>query len=153
MGMCRKLTGSREKPQAVTWILRVMATLLAMYGLYLFGRKDIFSFMFLKQQFVFFDFEQSAEAVFAEYIAMMGFLVLLPVIYRRGSQVFPHQKTLCRKMKRRREAHDEKNPSTFSGSDLPVENVTWLDAIRCCNARSEKEGFVSTLFRRQRPVG
>lgn len=52
------MTGSREKPQAVTWILRVMAALLAMYGLYLFGRKDIFSYMFLKQQFVFFDFEQ-----------------------------------------------------------------------------------------------
>ena len=44
-------------------------------------------------------------------------------------------------MKRRKEAHDEKNPSTVSGSDLPVENVTWLDAIRYCNARSEKEGF------------
>lgn len=37
----------------------------------------------------------------------------------------------------------EENPSTFSGSDLPVENVTWLDAIRYCNARSEKEGFES----------
>ena len=35
----------------------------------------------------------------------------------------------------------EENPSTFSGSDLPMENVTWLDAIRYCNARSEKEGF------------
>ena len=35
----------------------------------------------------------------------------------------------------------EENPSTFSGSDLPVENVKWLDAIRYCNARSEKEGF------------
>ena len=58
LGMCRKLTGSRERPQAVTWILRVMAALPAMYGLYLFGRKDIFSYMFLKQQFVFFDFEQ-----------------------------------------------------------------------------------------------
>lgn len=33
----------------------------------------------------------------------------------------------------------EENPSTFSGSDLPVENVTWLDALRYCNARSEKE--------------
>ncbi|MCM1145135.1 MAG: SUMF1/EgtB/PvdO family nonheme iron enzyme [Lachnoclostridium sp.] len=33
------------------------------------------------------------------------------------------------------------NPSNFSGDDLPVENVTWLDAIRYCNARSEKEGL------------
>lgn len=33
------------------------------------------------------------------------------------------------------------NPSNFSGDHLPVENITWLDAIRYCNARSEKEGF------------
>ena len=33
------------------------------------------------------------------------------------------------------------NPSNFSGEDLPVENVTWLDAVRYCNARSEKEGL------------
>ena len=33
------------------------------------------------------------------------------------------------------------NPSNFSGDDLPVENITWLDAIRYCNARSEKEEY------------
>ena len=33
------------------------------------------------------------------------------------------------------------NPSNFSGDDLPVENVSWLEAIAYCNARSEAEGL------------
>lgn len=33
------------------------------------------------------------------------------------------------------------NPSTFRGSDLPVESITWYDAIAYCNTRSESEGL------------
>ena len=95
--MCRKLTGGREKPQAVTWILRVMAALLAMYGLYLFGRKDILSYMFLEQQFVFFDLEQSAEAVFVEYIAMMGFWVFAVCYISKGTASIPTSKNSVQK--------------------------------------------------------
>jgi formylglycine-generating enzyme required for sulfatase activity len=33
------------------------------------------------------------------------------------------------------------NPSTHKGNDLPVENITWYEAVRYCNERSVKEGL------------
>lgn len=33
------------------------------------------------------------------------------------------------------------NSGTFSGEKLPVENITWFDALAYCNARSVKEGL------------
>ena len=33
------------------------------------------------------------------------------------------------------------NPSNFIGENLPVDSISWLDAIAYCNARSEQEGL------------
>ena len=33
------------------------------------------------------------------------------------------------------------NPSTFTGADLPVENITWLDAVQYANVRSKEAGL------------
>lgn len=34
------------------------------------------------------------------------------------------------------------NPSNFKGDNLPVENISWLDAVAYCNARSEKDSLI-----------
>ena len=36
-----------------------------------------------------------------------------------------------------------KNPSSFVGEDLPVDSVSWLEAVTYCNLRSEAEGLTS----------
>ena len=38
------------------------------------------------------------------------------------------------------------NPSNFKGKHLPVENLTWYEAVNYCNARSEKEGLTKAYM-------
>lgn len=84
VGMFKRLLKGRKMPGAAVWGLRLVAAVIAGYGLFCFIQKDIVSYMFLKNQFVFFDFEQSAISVFAEYIAMMGFWIFVSFYIIRG---------------------------------------------------------------------
>ena len=45
---------------------------------------DIVSYLFLKNQFAFFDFEQTAVSVFLEYIAMMGLWIFAGYYFMKG---------------------------------------------------------------------
>lgn len=82
LGMARKL--EKKKSQIFVWILRLVALAIAGYGLFCFISADIPSYMFLKNQFVFFNFEQSAASVFAEYAVMMGFWIFTGHYFARG---------------------------------------------------------------------
>lgn len=80
----RRLLKGRKLLTAAEWGLRLAAAAIAGYGLCCFIRKNLVSYMFLQNQFVFFDFQQGVISVFAEYVAMMGFWTFVSFHVIRG---------------------------------------------------------------------
>ena len=72
MGMAKKMVKIKGHSAVRTAVLRVLALLLAGFGVYAFWKNQIADYLFLKSQFVFFDFSQPPAQFFAEYLAMMG---------------------------------------------------------------------------------
>ncbi len=66
---------------------------------------------------------------------------LVPIPMRPGTQPFLLGKTEVTQASY--QAVTGQNPSIYSGSTRPVENVSWWDAIRYCNLRSQKEGLTA----------
>ena len=83
-GMFRRLAKGKSMPGLLIWLLRLAAFIFAGYGAVCFAKADIVSYMFLKSQFVFFDFEKSAIFVFFEYTVMMGMLVFIGYYAAKG---------------------------------------------------------------------
>lgn len=83
-GMLGRLLKGRVLPGLSVWVLRLAAVLIAGYGLFCFIQKDIVSYLFLKNEFVFFDFEQSMLSVILEYAAIMGFWVFIGYFITKG---------------------------------------------------------------------
>ena len=84
LGAFRRMCPAKKISGPLLWGLRLCAAGTAGYGLYLFIRKDILAYMFLKVQFVFFDFEQSAGMAAVEQAAMMAFWVFVAYYAARG---------------------------------------------------------------------
>lgn len=84
LGLFRRLWSRKKTPATFVWLMRFIAIFIAGYGAYCFHKENIVSYMFLKQEFVFFDFEQSAVFVFAEYTAMMGLWVFISFYAVKG---------------------------------------------------------------------
>lgn len=77
MNLIKKADGMENASKIKKFILWGLAGITAIYGAYAFVKNDILSYMLLKNQFVFFDFEQPVMLFFWEYIAMMGLWTLV----------------------------------------------------------------------------
>lgn len=95
--------------------------------------------------------EQRIEPVDGEFVLIEGgtFLMGSPADEPwRGEDEVQHEVTLNNFYLAAREVTQEQysavtgsNPSAFKGDELPVDSVTWLDAIAFCNALSQEEGL------------
>lgn len=86
MGMVRKIRRQKESSKLQTWTLRILAVAISGFGMYTFLKHNLISYMFLKNQFVFFDMQQPLISFLAEYLAMMGLWACLAYYISRGIQ-------------------------------------------------------------------
>lgn len=77
MGMARKGLRAAAPVRGRTICLRITTAWIALYSLFAFWKHDIASYLFLRVEFVFFDFEQSPILFFAAYLAMIGLFAAL----------------------------------------------------------------------------
>lgn len=77
MGITKKITGIKKFPCVCTIFLRIIAVLIAAYGIYAFLQRNYGSYMLLKTQFVFFDFDEPLDLFLADQLAIMGLFVCI----------------------------------------------------------------------------
>ncbi len=82
MGMARRIV--KEVPIAGRWMIRGTAALVAGYAVYAFIRREIGHYMFLQNQYVFFDFEELLIFLLADYIAVIALFVWVSYYFSKG---------------------------------------------------------------------
>lgn len=76
-GMLRKKFSIRRSSTAGTWVLRLIAMLLAVCGIHAFVKNEIASYLFLRTQFVFIDFLQPVALVLLDYLAIIALFAMV----------------------------------------------------------------------------
>ncbi len=82
IGMAKRFV--KEVPILLIWLLRGITVLVAGYGVYAFIQREIGQYMLLKNEYVFFDFQEPLIFFLADYIAVMVLLVCINHFFSKG---------------------------------------------------------------------
>lgn len=95
MGLAKKALKLKQPSRVRKILLPILGAGIAVYGLTVFIRRDILTYMLVRTRFVFLDFSESIPLYYLDYLAMMGTFVFLAYyvskLLRKRKQVF--QKT------------------------------------------------------------
>ena len=75
IGIARKAAKPAQSSPLRATLLNIVGTVIAAYGLYVFIHRELLSYMFVQNLFVFLDYDESKMLFYLDYLAMMGFFV------------------------------------------------------------------------------
>lgn len=77
MGIAKKALKLKTLPRARKFLLPIFGAVIAFYGLTVFIRRDLLTYMLVRTQFVFMDFSELIWLFYLDYLAMMGTFVFV----------------------------------------------------------------------------
>ena len=75
IGILRKATKTPRPSPTCAMLLGIVGVAIAVYGFYVFIKRELPSYMFLQTLFAFLDYSESKILFYLDYLAMMGFFV------------------------------------------------------------------------------
>ena len=77
MGIAKKALRLKQPSHVRKILLPVLGAVIAIYGLIVFIRRDLLTYMLARTQFVFLDFSEPIPLFYLDYLAMMGTFIVL----------------------------------------------------------------------------
>lgn len=84
LGMAKKRTGKAAPFKRRSLILFLIGLLIAAYGAFVFIDRDFPTYLFLRSEFVFLDYEEPVWSFYLDYICLMGLWVFLAHYLSKG---------------------------------------------------------------------
>ncbi len=92
LGMAGKVLKLRRPSRLRKLLLTILGAGIAVYGLMVFIRRDLLTYMLLQTQFVFLDFGEPIPLFYLDYLAMMGAFIFLAYYASKLLRKLPAQK-------------------------------------------------------------
>ena len=86
VGMIKRICPNAKKNAARTWTLRVVAVLIAGYGVYALFTRKFMDYISQKVMFAFFDYEEPLIYFILDYAAIMGLMIFISYYLQRFLQ-------------------------------------------------------------------
>ena len=83
MGMVRKAFSITKTNAVRTWILRIVAVMVAAYGVYALYTRKFMDYIFQKVMFAFFDYEEPVIYFVLDYVAIMGLMIFISYYFQK----------------------------------------------------------------------